>query len=116
MRVDGGQSDGQNVGMFPSGSHHDGEVQGNATGSMDTLVGPVPSHDGALAVVHDAPMAYHAHPGARARVGKETVVQSARQGQPVDDLEDKPGSRVQESGRVVGVEAKRRWMVDAWDD
>ena len=52
MCVDGGQSDGQNMGMFPLGLHHDDEVQGNATGSMDTLVGPVPSHNGVLVVVH----------------------------------------------------------------
>ena len=79
--------------MFPLGLHHDGEVQKNTMDSRDTLIGPIPSHDGVLAVVHNAPMAYHTHPDVRARVGKETMVQSARQGQPVDDLEDKPGSR-----------------------
>ena len=109
--------------MYPSGSCHDGEVQENATGSMvaangdrGTLVDPVPNHDGARVVAHGVPKACHGHPGARLRADKETAVPTARQGQPVADLRgDMSGIRVQGNGRV-GVEAKRMWMVRAWDD
>ena len=121
MRGDGEWWGAQSVGMFPSDSRHDGEVRVNETHSMvpangdqGALVEVVPSHDGALVVAHDAPMAYHAHLDARARVNKEIAVQLGRRDQSFDDLNgDMPGTRVQGSGRAVGVEAKRRWMVHA---
>lgn len=82
-----------------------------ANGDQGTLVALDPSHDGALAVVRDVPMAYHARLGARNRVDKETVVQWVRQGQPVVDSKgDTRGTQVQVSGRAVGVEVEVKQM------
>lgn len=104
--------------MFPSDSRHDGEVRVNATGSMaaandaqSTLVYHVPIH-GAPVVDHGVPMACHA------LVDRGIAVQSARRAQPVDDLREDTmiGIQVQGNGRVVGVEARRMWMVHALGD
>lgn len=104
--------------MSPSGSRHDDEVRGNemnsraaANGVPDAPVGIAPSHDGALAEAHDAPMAFHAHPDARVHANKETAVRSARQDRLVGDSSGGMlGTRVQGNGCAEGVEAKRKWM------